>query len=304
MEKIITLNSIDDYNHLFGFETFNPLVGVYDLSQARHPENFVAEMEWRYGVYAVFLKHTMCGDITYGHTRYDYSEGTVTSFAPGQVAHSKTDKPGVMPKNYALMFSPELVHGTPLGHSMKNYSFFNYTSHEALHLSERERAEFKACLDRIQAEVERPIDRHSRKLICSNIELLLENCLRFYDRQFITRQDQNLDVLARFEKELNDYFARREHYPEGLPTVKYFAERCFLSPNYFGDLIKKETGRTPQDYIQDRVINLAKDMLRGSATPVGEIAYQLGFGYSQHFNRYFKKLVGMTPTQYRLKSAI
>ena len=150
---------------------------------------------------------------------------------------------------------------------------------------------------------ERPIDGHSKKLICRNIELLLDYCMRFYDRQFITRKAANRDVLTKFEEELDNYFFGNTAAANGLPSVKYFAERCFLSPNYFGDLIKKETGRTPQEYIQAKIINMAKEELLGTTKTVNEISYGLGFQYSQHFNRYFKRSTGMTPNEYRKANA-
>jgi AraC-like DNA-binding protein len=171
-------------------------------------------------------------------------------------------------------------------------------------MSERERQTYMDCITKIQQEIERPIDKFSRRLICQNIELLLDYCLRFYDRQFITREEDNHDVLVRFEKELNTYFNSETGVAAGLPTVKYFAEKCFLSPNYFGDLVKKETGKTPQEYIQMRVIDKAKEWLANTDEPVTQIAYKLGFDYSQHFSRYFKRIVGMTPTEYRLQQAV
>ena len=297
MERILKIDSIDDYNRLYGIETHNPLVTVADIDRTSLPMAD-GEVSYNYGVYALFLKQTYCGDMTYGRMPYDYQEGTVTSFAPGQVVHMKY-RPNVKPRVLGLLFHPDLVRGTSLGQEIKQYSFFSYSSREALHLSEQEKAIFKDCLDKIKIEIERPIDGHSRKLICRNIELLLDYCMRFYERQFITRHEANTDILEKFERELDAYFTGDTAMRNGLPTVKYFAERCFLSPNYFGDLIKKETGRTPQDYIQGRIIGLAKELLLGTTKTVNEISYQLGFQYSQHFNRYFKRSTNMTPMEYR-----
>lgn len=229
---------------------------------------------------------------------YDYQEGTITSFAPGQVVHVK-HRPDYEPKALGLLFHPDLIRGTTLGQEIRQYSFFAYSSREALHLSEQEKRIYKDCLEKIRIEVERPIDNHSQKLICRNIELLLDYCMRFYERQFITRKAVNTDLLTKFESELDAYFDSGHPVNDGLPTVRYFAERCFLSPNYFGDLVKKETGRTPQEHIQRKIIELAKDELIGSNKTINEISFHLGFQYSQHFNRYFKREVGMTPTEYR-----
>lgn len=303
MEKIITIDNLDTYNHLLGIETLHPLVTVCNLKDVPHREVVTQKATFRYEVYALYLKNTRSCILSYGHREYDYSDGTVTSFAPGQVVHAEPI-PGIDPDVLALLFHPDLVKGTSLAQTLKECNFFDYSSSEALHMSERERAVFCDTYAKIKEEVERPIDRFSRRLICQNIELLLQYCQRFYDRQFITREIENHDVLTRFENELNDYFRSKTVFMGGLPTVKYFAERCFLSPNYFGDLIKKETGKTPQDFIQARVIDVAKDMLASSDAPVTQIAYKLGFEYSQHFNRYFKHLTGLTPTEYRKQQAV
>lgn len=296
MEKIFKIDSIDDYNKMNGFETFHPLVTVVDMSKSTRELN--EDATFNYGVYALFLKQTYCGDITYGRQPYDYQEGTVTSFAPGQTVHVKY-RPDFQPKALGLLFHPDLISGTTLGREIKNYRFFSYDSREALHLSEREKEIYRDCLEKIRTEIERPIDRHTKTLVCRNIELLLDYCMRFYDRQFITREKVNLDVLAKFESLLDDYFQGDRAEREGLPSVKYFAENCYLSPNYFGDLIKKETGRTPQEMIQNKIMDLAKNELLSTKKTVSEIAYMLGFQYSQHFNRYFKKNTGQTPSEFR-----
>lgn len=301
MEQTLIIDSIESYNNYFGFETQHPLVAVVDLRKAK-PESFPMEAAYDYMVYALFLKQTYCGDITYGRQPYDYQEGTVTSFAPGQVVHVK-HMPHFEPNARGLLFHPDLIRGTSLGKGIGQYSFFDYSSREALHLSDDEKKIFTDCLNKIEMELGRPIDQHSKPLICRNIELLLDYCMRFYDRQFITRREANHDVLTRFENELNTYFRGNRAEREGLPSVKYFAERCFLSPNYFGDLVKKETGRSPQEFIQGKIIDLAKDFLAGTDKSVTEIAYSLGFQYPQHFNRYFKRGVGMTPMEYRRTGA-
>lgn len=297
MEQTLIIDSIESYNNYFGFETQHPLVAVVDLRKAK-PESFPMEAAYDYRVYALFLKQTYCGDITYGRQPYDYQEGTVTSFAPGQVVHVK-HMPHFEPNARGLLFHPDLIRGTSLGKGIGQYSFFDYSSREALHLSDDEKKIFTDCLNKIEMELGRPIDQHSKPLICRNIELLLDYCMRFYDRQFITRREANHDVLTRFENELNTYFRGNRAEREGLPSVKYFAERCFLSPNYFGDLVKKETGRSPQEFIQGKIIDQAKDFLAGTDKSVTEIAYSLGFQYPQHFNRIFKKATGLTPSEYR-----
>ena len=222
-------------------------------------------------------------------------EGTVTSFAPGQVTEVNMLE-GMQPSASGLLFHPDLIKGTSLGQGIKQYSFFSYSSTEALHLSEDEKEIFLDCLKKIKMEIQRPIDKHSKGLIARNIELLLDYCMRFYERQFITRSAANKDILMKFEALIDDYFQSDKPQTEGLPSVKYFADKVFLSSNYFGDLVKKETGKTAQEYIQNKIIDLAKEMIIGSGKTVSQIAYELGYQYSQHFNRVFKKNVGYTPT--------
>ena len=250
MEEVLKINSIDDYNKLFGLETRHPLVSVVDLSQAtRWPTKAV----FNYGIYVLFLKDVKCGDIRYGRQLYDYQEGTIVSFSPGQIAGVNMPS-GVRPAAHGLLFHPDLIRGTALGQEMRNYTFFSYESNEALHLSEEERQTIMDCLGKIQAELEHSIDKHSRRLITANIGVLLDYCLRFYDRQFVTRNQQNNDIIARFERLLDEYFDGPLPQQEGLPSVKYFADKVFLSPNYFGDMIRKQTGKTASEYIQTKVI--------------------------------------------------
>lgn len=292
---IINLNTIDLYNRLYGLETLHPLVAVVDLKNAT---TFPTHFTLNYGVYALFLKQTRCGDLRYGRQSYDYQEGTVTSFAPGQVVEVKMEE-GTRPQAQGLLFHPDLIRGTSLGKEIKQYSFFSYASNEALHLSDEEKQTYLDCLSKIKTELQHPIDKHSRRLIVRNIELLLDYCMRFYERQFITRATANKDVLTRFEEGLDEYFQSGLPQEQGLPTVKYFADRACLSPNYFGDLVKKETGRTAQEYIQDKLIHTAKEEILSATRSVSEIAYSLGFQYPQHFTRIFKKRVGCTPGEYR-----
>ena len=296
MERnVIRLDTVEQYNRLFGLETRHPLVSVADLSKATEfPNHFTIN----YGIYALFLKQTRCGDIRYGRQTYDYQEGTVTSFAPGQVTETDMEE-GTRPLALGLLFHPDLIKGTSLGQEIKSYSFFSYRSNEALHLSEEEKGIFTDCLKKISAELDHPVDRLSKRLIARNIQLLLDYCMRFYERQFNTRAAVNSDILSKFENLLDDYFMDGSTEHEGLPTVKYFADKVFLSPYYFGDLIKKETGKTAQEYIQNKIIDLSKEMIVGTNQTISQIAYGLGFQYSQHFNRLFKKSVGCTPVEYR-----
>lgn len=296
MEKIIHLDTVDKYNKLYGLETLHPLVAVVDLTKATKSVNHIT---MDYGLYALFLKGGKECDIKYGRREYDYQQGTIVSFAPGQVVEVNMTRDQMQPKVYGLLFHPDLIRGTQLGQNIHQYGFFSYSSAEALHLSERERGVVVDCLAKIRSELEHGIDKHSRPLIAMNIELLLGYCMRFYERQFITREVVNRDILQKFESLIQDYFSNGIAQEIGLPTVAYFADKVHLSPNYFGDLIKKETGKSAQEYIQFFVIERAKDLIVGSDRTMSEIAYSLGFAYPQHFSRLFKRETGMTPNEYR-----
>ena len=293
---IIQLDSVSKYNEMHGFETFHPLVTVVDLRQAERMPNHIRT---NYGLYSVFLKHGVNCTLMYGRQKYDYQAGTIVSIAPGQVVTIDSEKPIEHPDVQGLLFHPDLIYGTSLGRKISKYSFFQYDSKEALHLSEREQTMFLGVMDQIRTEIEHPVDKHSQELITVSIELLLDYCLRFYDRQFITRSKVNSNILDDFERNLNEYFMSGQSEQKGLPGVKLFADKAFLSPGYFGDLIKKETGQTAQKYIQNKVIELSKQYILGSDMNISEIAYKLGFQYPQHLSRLFKQQVGVSPSEFR-----
>ena len=296
MDKILNLDSVDLYNKLYGLETLNPLVSVIDLNKATSSVDLI---RFNYGIYALYLKLEKACDIKYGRQTYDYQEGTIVCFAPGQTAETNPTTDKVQVNAHGILLHPDLLRGTSLGKNIKKYTFFSYEVNEALHLSEEERSIVMDCLKIIRMELEHGVDKHSKTLLVNHIELLLNYCMRFYERQFITRGKTNRDVLTRFENLLDEYFESTLAEQDGLPTVKYFADKLCLSSNYFGDMFKKETGKSPQEYIQEKVIELAKERISGTADTVSQIAYSLGFQYPQHFCRLFKKRVGYTPSEYR-----
>jgi len=295
MDNMHRFETINDYNVFNNNETLHPLVSVVDLSKAAPRQG----SRMYFGFYTVFLKDVKCGDLLYGRHTYDYQEGTLVFLGPGQVAGINSNGETYQPKGYALVFHPDLIHGTRLGRHIQEYSFFGYQSNEALHLSERERKIILDCFSKIQYELEQSIDKHSKRLIVSNIELFLDYCARFYDRQFITRDNPHKGILERFEHLLNAYFESRKAEAIGLPSVAYCAGELNLSANYFGDLVKKETGKTAQDYIQSKLIDVAKEKIFDEEKSVNQIAYELGFKYPQHFTRLFKQKVGQSPIEYR-----
>ncbi len=296
MKQVEKVN-IDAYNKYMGVETLHPLVSIINFSKLSPIHRFLFNIDF----YAVFLKETKNGILTYGRQYYDYQEGSIVCISPGQVVGAEATDEIFQPQGWGLLFHPDLIVGTPLAAKMKKYTFFAYDVNEALHLSERERHIVLDCFDKIAEELERPIDNHSQTLISVYIELLLDYCTRFYERQFITRKKVNTDLLTRFEKLLFGYFNSGQLRLSGLPTVKYFASELCLSPNYFGDLIKKECGKSAQEYIQDTVISIAKDRLLDTSKSIGQVAEELGFQYLPYFSRLFKKKVGKTPGEYRLQ---
>ena len=290
----VFLNTIQDFNDYQGVETLHPLVSVVHVENTEH----IRECVMHYGLYAIYLKENKGCKLSYGRTPYDFDEMTVTRFAPGQVVRVEPNPEVPFARFTALVFHPDLLSRTALGRQMSRYEFFGYSSNEALHLSAREVDVFRGVLAMMEQELHRAIDKHTRELIVSNIELLLHYCLRFYDRQFITREDINHSVVRKFIELLDDYISTKA-LREGLPTVAYFAEKCCLSSGYFGNLVRVETGRTAKDIIADHVLAQAKQLLNDEALTVTIISKQLGFDYPQHFVRFFKSHTGKTPSEYR-----
>ncbi|GGC57498.1 AraC family transcriptional regulator [Pedobacter quisquiliarum] len=295
MEKEYNFKTISEYNSFNNHETLHPLVSVIDFSKAKKRTG----SKMNFDLYCIFLKDVKCGDLKYGRHNYDYQEGTLVFVSPGQTIDVENKVDLYQPMGHGLVFHPDLIRGTSLGKALSEYHFFSYHTNEALHLSSKERQLILDLFEKVKSELEQSIDKHSKKLIASTVELLLNYCDRFYDRQFITRETANKGVLEHFEELLNGYFKSEKPYSIGLPSVAYCAEQLHFSANYFGDLIKKETGKTAQEFIQEKIINVAKDKIFERDRSVSEIAYELGFRYPQHFIRLFKKRVGHTPNEYR-----
>ncbi|MBD5358918.1 MAG: AraC family transcriptional regulator [Bacteroides sp.] len=294
-EKLLNIANVADYNDMLGIETLHPLVSVIDLSKAKP----MRHMRHTFSFYTIYLKDEVSCELIYGRQKYDYEKGSVVCLAPGQVIGIEDTGEEFQPKGWALCFDSELIRGTSLSKRINEYSYFSYNVNEALHLSLEEREIFLDCLSKISFELNHSVDRLSKRLIATNIELLLDYCLRFYERQFITRGRVNSDLLSRFEQLIDTYLRSPRLTLEGLPNVKWCASELCLSPNYFSDLIKKETGKTAKDHIQAKIIELAKERLFSEDKTISEIAYELGFQYPQHFTRLFKSVTGITPNQYR-----
>ena len=297
-EQIIRVKSISQLHELLGFpKPVHPLISLVDASKLHISEGDVGT-KIIYDFYMVSLKDKSCG-VNYGRNSFDFEEGVMAFSAPGQTYTSTQEINKGDITGWMLYFHPDLIRHTNLGNQMDDYSFFNYDVWEALHLSAAEEQTVHNCVSNIKSEYEQRIDKHSQRVIVSNLELLLNYCLRFYERQFHTRSSQTKDIVAQFEQALKNYFKTEQHLLEGLPSIEYFAKKAHLSQHYFSDLMKKETGRSPKDHINDFVIEKAKNLLLGTEQSVSEIAYDLGFNYPHYFTRLFKAKTGQTPVEYR-----
>jgi AraC-like DNA-binding protein len=292
---MIHYDTIKKYAEAFNNKALHPLIAYVDLNQSLP----MLRSQFMLGFYAIIIKETRCGDIRYGNQYYDYDEGTMVFIGSNQIIKHEPEGEIHQPYGKALIFHSDLIKGTNLGKHIHEYTFFSYASYEALHLSNKEREKILVCFDNIENEIIQNIDRHSKKLILSNLELLLNYCTRFYDRQFITRENIGQGIIEQFEQHLNEYLRHEKLQEIGLPTVSFFAEKLNLSPNYFGDLIKKETGKSAIEYIHLKLLEYAKDKIMDKTKSISEISYQLGFKYPQHFTRLFKQKVGVAPNVYR-----
>lgn len=293
MSKILKVRNVGDYSQWVRHTDRHPLVSVIDyaeVSPVRHSLN-------NYSIYGIFFHDEAEIDLAYGCGKYDYKKGTVICVAPGQIGGKEDNGERVMLTGWALLFHPDLLHGTPLERTIKNYSFFDYRVNEALHMSDEEHGILTSLMCQIRDELWKRHDEFQDSIIVGYIELVLNFCQRFYNRQFITRKLDNSDMLMKFDRLLHDYFDRNMQLTYGLPTVQYCADKLCMSSNYFGDMIKKTTGDTASNYIRQYIIQLAKNEL-ATGESIAQVAYGLGFEYPQHLSRMFKKQTGMTPSNY------
>lgn len=295
---ILEIKSIAQLHEGLGFEKpKHPLISLIDASKVSTPPDLVGHRIMS-DMYMIALKDKSCG-MEYGRNLYDFDEGVLVFTAPKQVVTlTEALQPGEA-NGWMLYFHPDLIRGSHLGKSIGDYSFFGYDTHEALHLSIDEERTLADCVEKIEQEYNQRIDNHSQRVIISTIELLLNYCTRFYERQFNTRSSNHKDVVGEFEKQLKEYFNSDEPATNGIPKIQYFAERLHLSTHYLSDLLKKETGRTAKDHINDFIVEKAKNLLMASSDSISEIAYDLGFNYPHYFTRVFKSKTGMTPVEYR-----
>lgn len=301
MAREFIINSISQAHQSMGLPApKHPLVTVVQTKDFNTKQDFTG-IKTINNLYQITLKQLGCGNLFYGKNSYDYEEGTLVFTSPGQVTMFEGEMPAEDESNagWILAFHPDLIRKSSLADKISQYSFFNYEVNEALHLSAEELKTIEELLDKIVIEYSQNLDKHSQNLIISNIELLLDYCTRFYDRQFYTRSNLNLDFVSKFEKLLKKYFDTGQVHEKGLPHVRYLAQELNFSSNYLSDLLKKETGKTAQEHIHLFVIDKAKNKLLNSKNSISEIGYSLGFEYPQHFSNLFKSKTGLSPSEYR-----
>lgn len=293
-KNVLNIETVHQCNCCLGNKTLHPLVSVIDLSTAK-----LEQRVFKFGFYTVLLIEGEAEDFLYGRKYYDYSNASLVFLTPGESI--KIDQSRILPqKGWLLAFHPDLLYYTSLGRSIKNYTFFFYKMNEALHLSLREKNKAIECLRNIEEELQHAIDYHSKTLISRYIELLLDYSSRFYERQFITRDEANKAIIRKTNVLLDEYIRSGKLKSGILPSAEYCADMLHLSPHYFSDLLKFETGKCLCEFFQQKRLEEAKIMLLEGNNTVSTVAETLGYGNVQYFSCLFKKLTGIAPTEYRI----
>lgn len=301
MSNTFIIDSISQAHQSLGLaKPKHPLVSVVHARDIKSISDF-QNVKVVNNLYQITLKQTGCGTLLYGKNSYDYQQGTLVFTAPGQVTHFDGDMQSESEnvEGWTLAFHPDLIRKSSLADKMSRYTFFSYDISEALHLSDDERNTVEDLLEKIIKEYSQNLDQHSQSLIISTIELFLDYCVRFYDRQFYTRTNLNSDIVSRFERLLNSYYPGNKSNEIGLLSVNYCSDKLNLSSNYLSDMLKRETGKTAQEHIHLHLIEKAKNNLLNTTDSVSEIGYALGFEYPQHFSNLFKSKTGYSPREYR-----
>ena len=301
MNPVVNISTLSELHALTGLsEPAHPLIGMYvlrDLPQVSM--DHAMGMAMNLSLYTIMYKEGLEGSIGYGRSQYDYENGTLIFTAPGQELRFEGNSHTKDSASWMLLFHPDLLAGTDLGRRMDEYTYFEYDVTEALHLSTAEQAQALDIGMRIEAECSQKLDAHSHKLILNNLELLLNQCMRFYDRQFFQRTAMHSGTLDRFNKTLRAYLNSGHALLEGLPRVDWIAQELCMSPNYLSDLLRRETGLSAQGHIHQQLVDNAKRALASSEESITEIAFGLGFEQPQSLTRLFKKHTGVTPKDYR-----
>lgn len=301
MKELLHFKKVGDYHELANLRPpEHPLISLVDYSQVKYPSS-IQKLGWKQDYYTIGLKRNVAHKFFYGQKEYDFDEGLMTFVAPNQVM-SLADNPNAKvgkPSGYLLLVHPDFLWNTSLAKKMKYYDFFGYGLHEALFLSQKEENQMASILENIQQEYLANIDKFSQNIIISQLELLLNYAERFYQRQFITRNIFNNELVIRLEALLEDYFKEERSMDKGLPTVQWVAESLNLSPNYLSSLLKSQTGQSTQQHIHDKLIAKAQERLSTTSLSVSEIAYSLGFERHTSFTKLFKNKTETTPLEFR-----
>lgn len=253
--------------------------------------------------YTIRFKKFVQGDLTYGRTKYDFTNGALFFIAPRQVLQWN-DAAVFEQKGFSINFHEDFLKGTELAHQIKKYGFFSYSANEALHLSPKEEKQIELIVENIELEYQSNPDSFSKEIIISHLGTLLKYAQRFYERQFIHRTELSTDLLERFNKQLEAYFDSGQLQENGIPSIEQIAEQLSVSQRYLSDTLKKETGKTSTEHLQLYLIDEAKNILLDPNKTVAEVAYELGFEYPPYFSRLFKKKEGISPTEYREKYSL
>lgn len=293
-----TITSISQQHALMSLpQPQHPLLSVVAFHEMQSPK--VDEpVHFSTKFYTIAIKKYCTCKMKYGQNDYDFNQGMMSFFAPDQQLTWDPDD-NLPEEGWSLTIHPDFLRNHPLDQKIKEYGFFNYSVNEALHLSEKEEQMVKAVMENIWQEYHAGIDHFSQEILISHIDLLLNYANRFYNRQFITRKHINHDLLVKLENLLADYFNGNQVEENGLPTVKYLSDRLYVSPNYLSDLLRNLTGQNTQQHIHNHLIEKAKELLASTQLSVSEIAYRLGFEYSQSFSKLFKNKTQVSPLEFR-----
>jgi len=292
----VAIHSLPQLHRLVGLAgPSHPLISLVDntqlkLDQTNRPDSLLLDF------YKISYKKTLKGRMGYGQGYYDFDEGGMIFTAPHQLIQLDDD---IEYQGFSLLLHPDFFRNYPLAKTIRQYGFFAYDTHEALHLSDKEKDTILNVLASIGAELDQAIDEVSQDLIVSYVEVLLNYSNRFYKRQFITRKTVNHDLLMNMEQLLESYFAQGQSLKAGLPSVEYLADQLHVSPRYLSDMLRSLTGQSAQQHIHQKLIEKAKEYLAASNLSVAEIAYELGFERPQSFNKLFRKKTSLSPLEFK-----
>lgn len=294
--SIHQFESLSDFHRVFGLpKPLHPLISLIDLQNLRfRSDELAGSMVLNF--YKIAYKTNTCGQARYGQNYYDFGEGGLVFTAPGQRFESPGDQAA---SGHLLLIHPDFFLSYPLAAKIREYGFFAYAAHEALHLSDQEKSTILTVFSNIEAELNSRIDDFSQDVMISQVELVLNYSNRFYKRQFITRKAASNDLLQKLEEILDDYFNTDKSALQGFPTVQFLAEQLNVSAGYLSDMLRAYTGQNAQQHIHHKLVEKAKEKLAASSLSVAEIAYQLGFEYPQSFSRLFKTKTNLSPLAFR-----